>query len=361
MALPEPPCTLRTVTLASGATAAVHEWGGDVDASSTVVVFLHATGFHARCWGQVVAHLHDGGGASPPRCIGIDLRGHGRSSKPWPPAALTDPWGDASADVAEALDALGIRQAVLVGHSAGGWVAADVAASEAIARATTDGEGGSVPKAVPPVVGGLVLLDPVIVAEEQYDEYTALDVEERAAWKQLRYAGIERRYNAFPSAAAMRERFSGRPPYTDWQPQCLDDYCAHGLLTLEQLHELAHRVDGGDDGSPEEAEEALVGDRGEAAGAMVLACLPRFERAWYEGSRAAGRGAGLLHDLHKVTVPVDIVRSSLDGTNPDGSVNFSASRRSLIFGSVSPMRRTRLRLASATSSRWRTRYTQPPG
>ena len=157
------------------------------------------------------------------------------------------------------------------------------------------------------------------------DEYTALDAEERAAWKQLRYAGIERRYNAFPSPAAMRERFSGRPPYTDWQPQCLDDYCAHGLLTLEELHDLAHRVDGGDDGSPEEAEEALVGDRGEAAGAMVLACLPRFERAWYEGSRAAGRGAGLLHDLHRVTVPVDIVRSSLDGTNPDGSVNFAGS------------------------------------
>jgi hypothetical protein len=39
------------------------------------ILFVHATGFHARCWDQVIL------GVPGRRCIAVDLRGHGRSSK----------------------------------------------------------------------------------------------------------------------------------------------------------------------------------------------------------------------------------------------------------------------------------------
>ena len=39
------------------------------------ILFAHATGFHARVWDQVIAHLPDY------HCFALDLRGHGRSGK----------------------------------------------------------------------------------------------------------------------------------------------------------------------------------------------------------------------------------------------------------------------------------------
>src|SRR5712675_2409325 len=55
----------------NGIEIALWEWPG----ADPAVFFCHATGFHARCWDQVVAHL-------PARhCYAIDARGHGHSSK----------------------------------------------------------------------------------------------------------------------------------------------------------------------------------------------------------------------------------------------------------------------------------------
>jgi|EP01046_Picozoa_sp_COSAG06_P053309 hypothetical protein len=135
----------------------------------------------------------------------------------------------------------------------------------------------------------------------------------------------------------MQERFTGKGPYADWVGSCLADYCAHGLMTLAEQIELAVHVDyngrpifGEEDGAdPQlllEAVEALVGaDRDLYDPAMVLACPPSYERAWYEGSRSAGGGVALLSALGDVTAPTAIIRSSMTGTNPDGSVNFRGS------------------------------------
>ena len=54
----------------------VFEWGRP---GGQQVLLAHATGFHARCWDQVVAKL-------PPdwQIFAIDMRGHGRSSNSQP-------------------------------------------------------------------------------------------------------------------------------------------------------------------------------------------------------------------------------------------------------------------------------------
>src|SRR5260370_6215642 len=59
----------------NGVDIAVWEWPG----ADPPVMFCHATGFHSRCWDQVMVHL-------PGRhCYALDFRGHGHSTKPPPP------------------------------------------------------------------------------------------------------------------------------------------------------------------------------------------------------------------------------------------------------------------------------------
>ena len=58
-------------------TIAGFEWAGDGDP----ILFVHGTGFHARVWDEVARLL-------PGRHLySVDLRGHGRSSKPAGPYA----------------------------------------------------------------------------------------------------------------------------------------------------------------------------------------------------------------------------------------------------------------------------------
>lgn len=180
--------TLLRVTV-NGLTLAVWDWDGPGD----VLLFAHATGFHARCWDQVIALLPDC------RCLALDLRGHGRSDKPAPP---TD-WRIVGEDVAATARALGLRGAIGIGHSMGGHAVTLAAALEPVAFAA------------------LVLIDPVILPPERYTG--AREGEHFAA----------RRRDRWPSPAAMVERFAGRPPFSMWDPQVLRDYCAYGLLPAE--------------------------------------------------------------------------------------------------------------------------------
>src|SRR5215470_4368641 len=90
----------------NGVEITLWEWPGE----DPPVLFCHATGFHARCWDQVIAHL-------PNRhCFALDLRGHGRSSKPAAPYQ----WKNFGRDVKEVAAHLGLSGAIGVGHSMGG-------------------------------------------------------------------------------------------------------------------------------------------------------------------------------------------------------------------------------------------------
>ena len=172
---------------ANGVDLCYFEWPG----AGPTVFFAHATGFHARCWDQVVARL-------PGRhVIAIDMRGHGRSGKPPPPYN----WMFFGADVAALARQLGIQGALAVGHSKGGHAVTVAAAME------------------PGIFAKLLLVDPVIMA--------------RAAYAQVRTGGghfAAKRRNHWTSPNEMFERFRARPPFDLWDPMVLRDYCDHGVL-----------------------------------------------------------------------------------------------------------------------------------
>lgn len=173
-----------------GARIVYFEWGGR---SGETVLLVHATGFHARCWDQVVEHLPGR------RVISVDMRGHGRSDKK-PPYAW-DRFGQDLVDLVRALDLSGV---VGVGHSMGGHSVTQAAATEQHRFAR------------------LVLVDPVILARENYRarEWTPAGEEHPVA----------RRRNRFASWEEMRDRLRDRGSYPLWEPEVLEDYCRYGLL-----------------------------------------------------------------------------------------------------------------------------------
>lgn len=95
----------------------VREYGPPGDRA---VVLLHGYSASIEWWDQVAAPL-----ARDQRVIAIDLVGHGGSEAPGGGAAYAS--AAQAAAVREALEALGVRHAVLVGHSMGGTVSAELA------------------------------------------------------------------------------------------------------------------------------------------------------------------------------------------------------------------------------------------
>ena len=83
------------------------DWG-----SGTPIVFSHGWPLSSDAFEDQMLFL----AARGYRCIAHDRRGHGRSSQPWSGNDL-DTYAD---DLSELMEALDIRDAVLVGHSTGG-------------------------------------------------------------------------------------------------------------------------------------------------------------------------------------------------------------------------------------------------
>lgn len=221
----------------NGVELQTYEWPGD----GPPIFLAHATGFHARCWNQVVERLPGR------RVVAIDMRGHGRSSKPAPPY----PFPVFGEDVAAVVRELGLHDVVGVGHSKGGYAVTWAAAVS------------------PSVFDRLLLLDPVIMAPETYRQ-----------WDQRPGAGEEhfaaRRRNEWQSPDEMFERFRGREPFSRWDERVLRDYCDYGLVP-----------------NPD----------GEG---YVLACPPAIEAAIYANG---GRG-GRIHELiPAIDVPVRVLRA----------------------------------------------------
>ena len=169
-----------------GLALALWEWAG----AEPTLFFVHANGFHGRCWDGVIELLPEC------RCLAIDLRGHGRSDTPAPPVD----WRPFGEDVAAVARARGLRGAIGVGHSIGGHAAALAAAlaPESFAR--------------------LLLIDPTIFARDRY----------RGARPGEHF--VARRRAHWESPEAMVARFAGREPYDRWEPRVLRDYCEYGLL-----------------------------------------------------------------------------------------------------------------------------------
>ncbi len=171
---------------ANGVGLELYEWPAD----GPTVFLAHATGFHARCWDEVVERLPG------VRCVAIDMRGHGRSEKPDPPYR----WTEFGEDVAAVGKQLGLHGAVGAGHSKGGYAVTLAAAVE------------------PGLFSKLLLIDPVIMPPDLYRGIS--ETEHFAA----------RRRNEWSSHEEMYERFASRPPFNSWDPEVLRDYVEFGLL-----------------------------------------------------------------------------------------------------------------------------------
>src|SRR5204862_2554684 len=126
---------IEASVLVNGVSLTYFEWGRG--AAGDPLVLVHATGFHARCWDQVVALLGER------RIIAVDQRGHGRSDR-----VTRIRWQDFGRDVAELVRRLDLHDVVGVGHSAGGHAMVEAAALE------------------PARFRRLVLTDPTILAPE---------------------------------------------------------------------------------------------------------------------------------------------------------------------------------------------------
>jgi lipase len=249
-----------------GLRLAVWEWPGE----GPPLVFVHATGFHARCWDQVVRALPGR------RAIAIDLRGHGRSDKAEPPYR----WPSFASDVAAVAERLGLTGAIGIGHSMGGHSLTLAASLQ------------------PAAFSALLLVDPTIFPPEYYGRTSPHDA-----------SFILKRRNAWKSPDEMFERFRSRPPFAQWRPEVLRDYCEFGLL-------------------PE-------------GGEYVLACPPAVEASIYAASNAPD--ANLYARIPTIAQPVAVMRAgrawsattfdlAASPTAPDLAAKFPHGRDVLLAG-----------------------------
>ncbi|MCC5858083.1 MAG: alpha/beta hydrolase [Ectothiorhodospiraceae bacterium] len=187
-------CPMENRYLVNGVNLHCFDWPASADMiEAAPVLLIHATGFHARCWDQIIRHL-DGR-----RVIAFDQRGHGRSGK-IPPYT----WDTFGKDLCELITLLGLRDVIAVGHSMGGHVLVQAAAR------------------YPGVFQRLLLIDPVIFPPERYQQ--------PPMWDRVEDHPTTRRRNTWPSWQVMAEHFRDRPPFATWDPTVLEDYCRHGLL-----------------------------------------------------------------------------------------------------------------------------------
>jgi pimeloyl-ACP methyl ester carboxylesterase len=181
----------------------VVEWSGTGDP----ILLLHATGFHNRCWNEVVKHL------SGRHVYAADLRFHGASGD----TGETE-WPLMANDIRLLIEKLNLHDVTGVGHSLGGHL---------IARAAAQ---------VPERFKHLLLIDPVIMSPERTAHLQ--DISQKIA---ARDHPISRRKNEWRDAREMFERFKDRAPFNTWQPAVLRDYCDYALrpANKEELRQLA--------------------------------------------------------------------------------------------------------------------------
>ena len=178
-----------------GEELAVWEWPGE----DPPLLFAHATGFHGRCWDRIIRMFPER------RCLALDARGHGRSSRP----ELPYHWRIFGRDLAAVAEHWDLREAIGIGHSSGGHGTVHAAA---LRRHT---------------YRALLLVDPSIFPLEQYG----------AAPPDVSFT--LRRRNLWASPDEMFERFKARSPFAGWRPEILRDYCNFGVLPHDGKFVLA--------------------------------------------------------------------------------------------------------------------------
>ena len=107
----------RRVSVADDVELAVYDWGG----TGTSFLLLHGLASNARMWDGVARRLV----AAGHRAVAVDLRGHGRSSKPDDGYSTNQ----VAADVAVLTERLGLDRPIVAGQSWGGNIVIELAAA----------------------------------------------------------------------------------------------------------------------------------------------------------------------------------------------------------------------------------------
>jgi len=220
------------------------EWPGQ----GPPMVMVHPTGFLGRIWAPYADQL-----APRYRVVAVDTRGHGDSSKPESGYG----WDQQASDLEAIMDALGLRAALGVGHSAGATAIALAAAAR------------------PELFAKAVLIDPIISPRGETPATDAQPPRPNIA------EATKKRRAIWDSRQQIYESFSPRFPFKDWRPEFLWAYINHGTRDLP-------------------------------AGQVELKCPPHLEAQMYT------QNPGFDHFLHlrQVACPVLLLRGALTDRFP---------------------------------------------
>lgn len=227
------------------------EWG-DVG-RPTDLIFVHANGFNARTYRNLLAPLGDAW-----RVLAPDLRGHGLTDLPTLPANRAS-WNDMRGDLIDLVASLSGPPVVLAGHSMGGTLALLTAAQ------------------MPERVRAVVMLDPVILARS-----AATAMRLPGGWRLAKrhpwaVAALKRRSH-FENLDAAFAAYRGRGSFKGWPDATLRDYVDGGFRSISD-------------------------------GAVELACAPAWESSNYSAQANDAWGA-----LRRLDRPVYILKAEIGST-----------------------------------------------
>lgn len=240
-----------------GLRIAALDWGGD----GPPLLLQHPNGFCAGFFDPLAQVLR-----REYRPFGVDVRGHGASERPADLARCTFP--NATGDVLAVIDALGLDEILVLGHSMGGAIAIllDEARPGIVRKALLCEAIAFPPNGLPRSTAGGP--NPMAVAARK----------RRAIW---------------PDRESVRASYSSRPPMDVLDPAALDAYVRYGF-------------------------------RDRTDGQVELACAPEVEARCFE---AAGEPDGAARAFgHLSALRASVVVVSGTGSNLPGDV-FAAQAR----------------------------------
>jgi pimeloyl-ACP methyl ester carboxylesterase len=179
------------------------------------ILFLHATGFNARTYAQLLGPLGERF-----HVLAIDLRGHGLTQLPAHTFGYGS-WNRHRDDVIELIEGHILAPVTLAGHSMGATVSLLAAGKR------------------PDLARGCAMLDPVLMSPAMYG---FAQLPGAPLWWSISFPiarGAARRRGAFASKADALATLAGRGVFKSFTPEQLADYVGDGVIEGEGGARLA--------------------------------------------------------------------------------------------------------------------------